>query len=243
MQRVLFSKQVHRSLRAAHLSRMIHVHHLNNSRSQRVLWLLEELEVPYDIVFYQRGADQRAPKELRNIHPLGKSPVITDGDITLAESGAIIQYIINKYGNGRVAPPPEGEPADIFFTHFSEGTLMPLLVNRYIFSLAPSLAPFFLRPLLWSVCSLLDAKIVAEPLTASLKYVEDELDKSPTGWFAGGPNPTMADYMMSFGLEAAAVRTPNLLGPKTKAWVERVHERPAFKRGVVKGGEGNYDYA
>jgi hypothetical protein len=114
MQRVLFSKQVHRSLRAAHLSRMIHVHHLNNSRSQRILWLLEELEVPYDIVFYQRGADQRAPKELRNIHPLGKSPVITDGDITLAESGAIIQYIINKYGNGRVAPPPEGEPADLF---------------------------------------------------------------------------------------------------------------------------------
>ncbi|KAI9465859.1 thioredoxin-like protein [Lactarius psammicola] len=204
---------------------MIHVHHLNNSRSQRILWLLEELEVPYDIKFYQRGSDQRAPKELRNIHPLGKSPVITDGDITLAESGAIIQYIINKYGNGRVAPPPEGELADIFFTHFSEGTLMPLLVNRYVFSLAPAQAPFFLRPLLWPLCSMLDAKIVAEPLKESLKYVEDELDKSPTGWFAGGLDPTMADYMMSFGLDAIAVHMPNLLGPKTKAWVERVHER------------------
>jgi len=222
---------------------MIHVHHLNNSRSQRILWLLEELEVPYDITFYQRTADQRAPKELRNIHPLGKSPVITDGGTTVAESGAIIQYIINKYGNGRVAPPPEGELADIFFTHFSEGTLMPLLTNRLIFSIAPTQAPFFLRPLVWPICSLLDAKVVAEPLKASLKYVEDELNKSPTGWFAGGPNPTMADYMMSFGLEAAADRLPDLLGPKTKAWVERVHERPAFKRGVVKGGKENYDYA
>ncbi|KAI9441382.1 thioredoxin-like protein [Lactarius indigo] len=222
---------------------MIHVHHLNNSRSQRILWLLEELEVPYDITFYQRGSDQRAPKELRNIHPLGKSPVITDGDIALAESGAIIQYIVNKYGNGRVVPPPEGELADIFFTHFSEGTLMPLLSNRYVFSLVPTQAPFFLRPLLWPLCSMLDAQLVAKPLNESLKYVEDALDKSPTGWFAGGPDPTMADYMMSFGLEAVAALIPNLLGPKTKAWVERVHERPAFKRGVVKGGKGNYDYA
>ncbi|KAH9067873.1 hypothetical protein EDB87DRAFT_1700051 [Lactarius vividus] len=240
---------------------MIHVHHLNNSRSQRILWLLEELEVPYDITFYQRGSDQRAPKELRNIHPLGKSPVITDGDITLAESGAIIrvylnlyyfwssspivaeEYIVNKYGNGRVAPPPEGELADIFFTHFSEGTLMPLLVNRYVFSLVPAQAPFFLRPLLWPICSMLDAQLVAKPLNESLKYVEGALDKSPTGWFAGGPDPTMADYMMSFGLDAFAASMPNSLGPKTKAWVERVHERPAFKRGVVKGGKDNYDYA
>ncbi|KAH8996683.1 thioredoxin-like protein [Lactarius akahatsu] len=222
---------------------MIHLHHLNNSRSQRILWLLEELEVPYDITFYQRGSDQRAPKELRNIHPLGKSPVITDGDIALAESGAIIQYIVNKYGNGRVAPPPEGELNDIFFTHFSEGTLMPLLVNRYVFSLVPTQAPFFLRPLLWPICSMLDAQLVAKPLNESLKYVEGALDKSPTGWFAGGPDPTMADYMMSFGLDAVAASMPNLLGPKTKAWVERVHERPAFKRGVVKGGKDNYDYA
>lgn len=222
---------------------MIIVHHLNNSRSQRILWLLEELEVPYEITFYQRQSDQRAPKELRSIHPLGRSPVITDGEITLAESGAIIQYIINKYGNGRVTPPPEGELADILFTHFSEGTFMPLLVNRYLFSLVPAQAPFFLRPLLWPLCSMLDAKIVAEPLNASLKYVEDALGKSPTGWFAGGPNPTMADYMMSFGLEAVAAHMPNLLGPKTKAWVERVHERPAFKRGVVKAGKENYDYA
>jgi len=124
---------------------------------------------------------------------------------------------------------------------------MPLLVNRHVFSLVPAQAPFFLRPLLWPLCSMLDAKLVAEPLNESLKYVctlfspfighqysrhnlqvEDALDKSPTGWFAGGPDPTMADYMMSFGLEAIAAHMPNLLGPKTKAWVERVHERYAL---------------
>ncbi|KAI0260734.1 thioredoxin-like protein [Gloeopeniophorella convolvens] len=201
------------------------VHHLNNSRSQRILWLLEELEVPYEIKFYQRTPEQRAPKELIAIHPLGKSPVITDGDVTLAESGAIIQYIINKYGNGRIAPPKEGEVTDIYFTHFSEGSFMPLLTSRYIYNLVPAQAPFFLRPILRSVFSMLDAKVVARPLEASLKYTEEALAKSSTGWFAGGPNPTMADYMMTYGLEAVSVRLPHLLGPQTKAWVERVHER------------------
>ncbi|KAI0260735.1 thioredoxin-like protein [Gloeopeniophorella convolvens] len=219
------------------------VHHLNNSRSQRILWLLEELEVPYDIKFYQRRPDQSAPKELLAIHPLGKSPVITDGAVTLAESGAIVQYIINKYGNGRAAPPKEGELTDIYFTHFAEGSLMPVLINRYIFRLVPDRAPFFLRPILKPIFAALDAKIVAGSLNASLKYVEEALEKSPTGWFAGGPNPTMADYMMSFGLDAFNSVMPQLLGPKTKAWVELVHERPAFKRGIERGGKENYDYA
>ncbi|KAI0281763.1 thioredoxin-like protein [Russula aff. rugulosa BPL654] len=190
------------------------VHHLNYSRSQRVLWLLEELEVPYEIKFYQREPNQLAPKELLKVNPLGKAPVITDGDVTLAESGAIIQYIINKYGNGRVAPPKEGELTDIYFTHFSEGTFMPLLVNRLVFSVIPTQAPFFLRPILRPIFSTIDAKLIAGPLNASLKQIEETLEKSNTGWFAGGPNPTMADYMM-----------PDLVGPKIKAWVERVHER------------------
>ncbi|KAI0254585.1 thioredoxin-like protein [Lactifluus subvellereus] len=219
------------------------VHHLNNSRSQRVLWVLEELEVPYEIKFYQRGPDLRAPKELLDVHPLGRVPIITDGDVTLAESGAIIQYLINKYGNGRATPPKEGELVDLYFTHFSEGSLMPLLVNRFVFSLVPTQAPFFLRPLLRPIFSAIDGRIVAGPLNACLKSVEDALEKSSTGWFAGGPNPTMADYMMSFGLEAAAVRAPDLIGQKTKAWVERIHERPAFKRGIEKGGKENYEYA
>ncbi|KAI0300571.1 thioredoxin-like protein [Multifurca ochricompacta] len=217
---------------------MLIVHHLNNSRSQRILWLLEELEVPYQIKFYQRRPDRRAPKEAFDLHPLGKFPIITDGDVTLAESGAIIQYIINKYANGRLTPPKQGELIDIYFTHFSEGSLMPSLTNRYIFSLVPSQAPFFLRPLLKQLFSVLDTKIVAGPLNANLKYVEDALDRSPTGWFAGGPNPTMADYMMSFGLDTVATLMPDLLGPKTKAWVARVHDRPAFKR-VSAYIEGN----
>ncbi|KAI0002538.1 thioredoxin-like protein [Russula compacta] len=201
------------------------VHHLNDSRSERILWLLEELEVPYEIKFYQRDSNLRAPKELLNVHPLGKSPVITDGDITLAESGAIIQYVINKYGNGRVAPPKEGEIIDLYFSHFSEGSFMPLLVNRLVFSLVPAQAPFFLRPLLRPIFSVIDAKLIAGPLNTSLTYIEETLEKSPTGWFAGGPNPTMADYMMSFGLDKAVERCPDLVGPKTKAWVELVHDR------------------
>jgi len=210
------------------------VHHLNNSRSERILWLLEELEVPYEIKVYKRDKNKLAPIELLKIHPLGKSPVITDGDVTLAESGAIIQYIINKHGNGRVAPPKEGEVIDLYFTHFAEGTFMPPLVNKYVFSMAPAMAPFFIRPLLRAALSTLNARLVMGPLKRNLKYVEDTLEKSPTGWFAGGPDPTMADYMMSFGLEKIAESAPDLIGPKTKAWVERVHERPAYKRATVK---------
>ncbi|KAI9451341.1 thioredoxin-like protein [Russula earlei] len=209
---------------------MLVVHHLNHSRSHRILWLLEELEVPYEIKFYKRDANLRAPKELRDIHPLGKAPVITDGDVTLAESGAIIQYIINKYGNGRVNPPKEGELIDLYISHFAEGSLMPLLVNRFVFSVAPDMAPFYLRPLLRMVLSGLDARLVAGPLKASLKYIEDELEKSPTGWFAGGSDPTMADFMMAFSLERAYERMPDAIGPNTKAWIKRVQERPAYKR-------------
>jgi len=210
------------------------VHHLNNSRSQRILWLLEELEVPYEVKLYKRDENKRAPSELLKIHPLGKSPVITDGDVTLAESGAIIQYIVNKYGNGRAAPPKEGEVIDLYFTHFAEGSFMPPLVNKYVFSMAPAKAPFFIRPLVRAVLSALDAPLVMEPLKRNLQYIEDTLEKSPTGWFAGGTDPTMADYMMSFGLEKIAESAPDLIGPKTKGWVERVQERPAYKRTTMK---------
>ncbi|KAI0295688.1 hypothetical protein BC826DRAFT_1007071 [Russula brevipes] len=211
------------------------VHHLSNSRSQRVLWLLEELEVPYEIKVYRTDSNLRAPKELLSVHSLGKSPVITEGDVTLAETGAIIQYIINKYGNGRVAPPKEGELTDVFFTHFADGSLMPLLINRYSFARVPAQSSFFLRPLLKPVFSALDARRVAGPLRASLRSIEETLEKSPTGWFAGGPNPTMADYMMLFGLETAVDSCPDLVGPKTRSWIDLVHGRPAYKRAVEKG--------
>jgi len=191
---------------------------------------LEELQVPYEIKHYQREENLRAPKELTDIHPLGKSPIITDGDVTLAESGAILQYIINKYGNGRVTPPKEGVLIDLYFTHFVEGSFMPPLANKFRLSMARAWAPFFLRPLLKPVFTTLDAQMIADPLKACLEYIEDTLEKSPTGWFAGGPNPTMADYMMSFGLDLLVELEQDLVGPNTKAWVERVHERPAHKR-------------
>jgi len=145
---------------------------------------------------------------------------------TLPSQRAVLSF----HGNGRVAPPKEGELTDLYFTHFAEGSFMPLLVNRFVFSMVPAQAPFFLRPLLRPIFSIIDAKLVANPLNASLKHIEETLEKSPTGWFAGGPNPTVADYMMSFGLDAIVERRPDLAGPNTKAWVERVHERPAYKR-------------
>ncbi|KAG8750585.1 hypothetical protein FRC12_012816, partial [Ceratobasidium sp. 428] len=149
-------------------SQKIIVHHLNNSRSQRILWLLEELEVPYEIKRYERTEDMLAPKELRDVHPLGLSPVITDGEIVLAESGAIVgafpsswngndstkahlillEYLIGKYGAGRFNPPESGYVDNLYFTHYTEGTLMPLFVNRIIFTVAPQRAPFFIRPVM-----------------------------------------------------------------------------------------------
>src|SRR4051812_2823030 len=128
---------------------MLTVHHLNNSRSQRVLWLLEELGVRYEIVRYQRQPDMRAPKELRAIHPLGKSPVITDNGNTIAESGAICEYIIGAYGNGRLIPPPN-TPERLRYTywlHYAEGSAMPPLLLKLLFTLMPRRAPALLRPL------------------------------------------------------------------------------------------------
>ncbi|MEY9461823.1 glutathione S-transferase [Bradyrhizobium ottawaense] len=132
---------------------MLTVHHLNNSRSQRVLWLLEELGVPYEIVRYQRQPDMRAPKELRAIHPLGKSPVITDNGNTIAESGAIIEYLIATYGNGRLIPPPN-TPERLRFTywlHYAEGSAMQPLLLKLLFTLMPKRAPALLRPLVRKV--------------------------------------------------------------------------------------------
>ncbi|KAI0047694.1 thioredoxin-like protein [Auriscalpium vulgare] len=216
------------------------VHHLNNSRSQRILWLLEELEVPYELKTYQRTPEQLAPKELLEVHPLGKSPVITDGDVTLAESGAIVDYLIEKYGQGKIAPTGEAKLTDLYFRHFAEGSFGPLVSNRYIYSLVPERSPFFLRPILRSVFSSLDAKLIDKPLTAALNFIEATFAKNGN-WLAGGAEPTGADYMMSFTLEALAARRPEGLGPLTKAWVERIHARPAYKRGLEKGGE--YAYA
>ncbi|GJE86433.1 glutathione S-transferase [Phanerochaete sordida] len=215
------------------------VHHLNDSRSQRMLWLLEELEVSYNITKYHRLEDGSTPAELIAINPLGTAPVITDGDVTLAESGAIVEYILGKYGNGRFSPPEAGKIHNLFFTHYTEGTLMPLLVQRLIYGLVPQRSPFIVRPLLWYIFSTLDNLVVQPRLTRQATFIEEHLSKCGD-WLAGGQGPTSADFMMSFALEAWVEGNPEMLGPKIKEYVKRIHARPAYQRALEKGGEYKY---
>ncbi|EIW77157.1 thioredoxin-like protein [Coniophora puteana RWD-64-598 SS2] len=215
------------------------VHHLNDSRSQRVLWLLEELEVPYEIKYYTRGSDLLAPKDLLKVSPLGKSPVITDGDMNLAESGAIVTYLIEKYGKAEDQPPTTGKVHDLYFTHYSEGSLMPLLVNKLIFQIVPTRAPFLLRPLLRMVFATLTSQLVEPELKKHQTMIEEHLSKTGP-WFAGGQSPTAADYMMAFPLEAIDAANRDSLGHKSREYVKMIHERPAYKRALERGGEYSY---
>jgi glutathione S-transferase len=215
---------------------MLSVHHLNNSRSQRVLWLLEELGVPYELVRYQRQPDLRAPAELRAIHPLGKSPVITDAGNTIAESGAITEYIVDVYGDGRLIPPAK-TPERLRYTywlHYAEGSAMPPLLMKLLFTLMPRRAPALLRPLVRKVCSQALITLINPQLKQHMRFWESELDKSE--WFAGNAF-TAADIVMSFPLEAAAARGGLDQGhPKTMAFLDRIHARPAYQRALEKGG-------
>src|SRR5258708_1148243 len=164
---------------------MLTVHHLNNSRSQRVLWLLEELGVPYEIARYQRQSSMLAPPELRAIHPLGKSPVITDDGNTVAESGAIVEYIIGAHGNGRLIPPPN-TPERLRYTywlHYAEGSAMSPLLLKLLFTLMPKRAPALLRPLVRKVSNQALTTMVNPQLKQHMAYWETELGKSE--WFAG----------------------------------------------------------
>lgn len=215
---------------------MLTVHHLNNSRSQRVLWLLEELGVPYEIVRYQRQPDMLAPPELRAIHPLGKSPVITDNGATIAESGAIIDYIITAYGNGRLIPPPDTPERlrYIYWLHYAEGSAMPPLLLKLLFTMIPTRAPALLRPLVRMITTPVLTTFIEPQLQQHMAFWESELGKSE--WFAGSEF-TAADVQMSFPLEAASARG-GLDGryPKTQALLERIHARPAYARALEKGG-------
>ncbi len=215
---------------------MLTVHHLNNSRSQRVLWLLEELGVAYEIVRYQRQPDMRAPKELRAIHPLGKSPVITDNGNTIAELGAIVEYLVDNYGKGRFIP-LLGSPERLRYTywlHYAEGSAMPPLLMKLLFTLMPRRAPALLRPLVRKVSSQALTTLVNPQLKQHMAYWEEELSKSE--WFAG-KEFTAADIQMSFPLEAAAARGGLEDGhPKAMAFLERIHARPAYQRALERGG-------
>ena len=207
----------------------IQVHHLNNSRSQRVLWLLEELGIPYEIVHYQRDAKTMlAPPELKRVHPLGKSPVITDDGETIAETGAIVDYLVTRYGDGRLAPPRD-TPAGRRFTywlHYAEGSAMPPLLLTLVLGKLGILG--------WPA-----RKFVGAQVNLHLDYLEGELAKHE--WFVGDEF-SAADVMMSFPLEAAAMRGGlDASRPKLFAFLKRIHARPAYQRALEKGGP--YDFA
>ena len=220
---------------------MITVHHLNNSRSQRILWLLEELGVPYEVKRYERDAKTMlAPPELHAVHPLGKSPVITDGDKTIAETGAIVEYLLDTYGEGRLAP-AAGTPEHlryVYWLHFAEGSAMPPLVMTLVFSAIPARVPFFIRPVAKLISETVQKNFLRPNIEAQLTLMESELANG--GWFAGEAF-TAADVMMSFPVEAAATRGGLGEAPKLKAWLARIHARPAYQAALQRGGA--YAYA
>lgn len=217
---------------------MIVVHHLNNSRSQRVLWLLEELGLPYEIEKYQRDPyTMLAPAALHEVHPLGKSPVITDGGRTIAESGAIIEYVLERYGHGQLAP-PAGTAEHLRYTywlHFAEGSAMPPLLLKVIFDEIPRKPmPFFAKPIARGISRKMLDTFVMPNLQRQLDFMEGELGKSE--WFAG-PGFTAADIQMSFPMEAAAQRAGlDASRPRLMAFLERIHARPTYRRALERGG-------
>ena len=218
---------------------MITVHHLNNSRSQRILWLLEELGVDYEIKRYERDkTTMRAPASLREIHPLGKSPVITEGKSTIAESGAIVEYLLDRHGKGRLIP-AVGTPERLRYTywlHFAEGTAMtPLLMTLVFNRVETGPMPFFVRPIARKIAATVKDSYLNPEIKQQLDYMEAEIAAS--GWFAG-KEFTGADIQMSFPLEAAASRGGlDANYPKLTDFLRRIHERPAYKRALKRGGK------
>ncbi len=203
-----------------------------------MLWLLEELGVPFEIVRYERDPDTMlAPPALKNIHPLGKSPVITDNGKTIAETGAIVAYIVETYGDGRLVPPAgtEDRLKYTYWLHYAEGSAMPPLLLKLVFNrLASQPAPFFIKPLLRQISKRVQDSYIDPQLALHMGYWEKELSK--TSWFAG-EEFTAADIQMSFPVEAAASRAE--FGdryPRLRAFLERIHARPAYRRALERGG-------
>ena len=217
---------------------MITVHHLNNSRSQRILWLLEELGVPYEVKRYERDAKTMlAPPALLAIHSLGKSPVIVDGAVTVAESGAIIEYLVDRHGRGRLIP-PAGTQQRLRYTywlHYAEGSAMPPLLLKLVFDrVANSGAPWPMSAVARRIAGTVQSAFIGPQLTRHLDYMESEL--AAYNWFAG-EEFTAADVQMSFPLEAAASRAGLNAGrPHLTAFLGRIHARGAYQRALERGG-------
>jgi glutathione S-transferase len=219
---------------------MIIVHHLNDSRSQRVLWLLEELGLEYEVRRHQRDAQTMlAPPELRAIHPLGKSPVIEDGAVKVAETGAIVEYLLDTYGQGRLRPAAGTEDARRFtyWLHYAEGSAMTPLLLKLIFSQIPARAPFLARPVAKGISKAMNARMIQPQLDAHIGYWDSELGRSE--WFAGDQF-SAADIMMSFPVEAAGARAGARDQPRIAAFLDRIHARPAYQRALERGGPYSY---
>ena len=216
---------------------MLTVHHLNNSRSQRVLWLLEELGLPYEVRRYERDAvTMRAPAALRAVHPLGKSPVLTDGDVTVAETGAIVEYVLDTHAAGRLRP-ERGTAAGREFTywlHFAEGSAMTPLLFKLVFGrILETPMPFFVNPVARGIVGKVMSTFIEPGLKLHLDFMEQSLAGRP--WFCGDEF-SGADIMLSFPLEAAAMRGGLGDWPNLRSFVERVQARPAYLRALERGG-------
>lgn len=217
---------------------MLTIHHLENSRSQRILWLLEELGVDYEIKRYERDpVTSLAPPELQRVHPLGKSPIITDGDATVAESGAIVEYLVHQYDVGRLLP-ADGTPERIAYTywlHYAEGTFMPLMIVSLILGrIETAPMPFFIKPVARGIVAKVREGYLDRNVDSNLAFMEASL--SGADWFAG-QSMTAADIQMSFPVEAAEVRTrldPDY--PQLQGFLDRIRARPAYQRALEKGG-------
>lgn len=217
---------------------MLTVHHLENSRSQRILWLLEELGVDYEVRRYAR--DPRtglAPESLQAVHPLGKSPVITDDGLTIAESGAIVEYLVGKFDEGALLP-PEGTAerrAYTYWLHYAEGTFMPLMIVSLILGrIEAAPMPFFIKPVARGIVAKVRDGYLDRNVKANLAFMEESL--SGADWFTGAAM-TAADIQMSFPVEAAEVRArldPDY--PRLQGFLDRIRARPAYQRALEKGG-------
>lgn len=216
---------------------MITVHYLNNSRAHCILWLLEELGISYDVKTYKRGPDMRAPESLKAIHPLGKSPVVTDGDLVLAESGAIAEYFIAAHPDAKLAPERD-TPEYLRYTywlHYAEGSAMPLLQTKLIFAVIPYQVPFFIRPVARAISNGVSEQLLDPQINDHVALWEKELSRD--GWF-GGREFSAADILMSFPVEAGASRIDFKKDtPAIAAYLEAIRSRPAYQRALEQGNE------
>jgi glutathione S-transferase len=220
---------------------MITVHHLNDSRSQRVLWLLEELGAPYEVKRYQRDSKTMlAPAALKAVHPLGKSPVLDDGEARVAETGAIVEYLLETHPASGLRPAAGSAEARRFtyWLHYAEGSAMTPLLLKLIFGAIPGRAPFLVRGVAKGISKGMNVAMIDPQITAHTAYWEAELGRSE--WFAGDAF-SAADIMMSFPIEAAGSRIGyGADKPKLKAFLQKIHARPAYQRALERGGPYSY---